>query len=535
MTQSNKQEYLEKRLEKLKADNHALREKISALKEEKQELQRLLKNRNKVFSSISTGVILVQDGKVVDTNRAGLDLIGHKSADVIGHDFIEFVHPDRKDTMKAFLNKWVAGKRAPHEIEMNFIGKAGDTIECEMIAKRVRISGRLAFCIGLLNLEKRKQREKRLVRSKKMEALTSMATGLKRDVNQSIEGITKNIRLIRDSESNDDRYLEQGLENMELGASRLIHTARNLDSLLKKENNPSEIVSFDIRPIVKEAMSSLSADLKEDHEGKGAKINLKTYLRSVSPVAGDPVEIQDMIMHMLRNAIEAMPTGGDLYITTEEDAGHVCVYIQDSGKGIQDHIKERIFDPFFTSQGEDRAGLGLSLARAIAERHRGEIEVMSKKDQGTVVIIRLPVARREQKQIATDVKRKIKTAHILIIEEEKMIRELLSQLLESKGYRIVTAISGSEGLNKLKRKHFDMVIADSHTPGTTESSFLSRIRKINEETSVVTILSQGSDGGSKRSKGSAPDLTIIKPIDMNRLVDQIPAVLMKRVARDRIP
>ncbi len=122
-------------------------------------------------------------------------------------------------------------------------------------------------------------------------------------------------------------------------------------------------------------------------------------------------------------------------------------------------------------------GLGLSLSYAIIRRHHGELDISSENGHGTVTTIMLPCASRDLRPKTRLVKRKIKNAHILIIEDDDMIRELLSQLLGSKGFRVDTTDNGLEGLYKLKRKAFHMVIADSNAPGVNGQGLMKKNEK----------------------------------------------------------
>ena len=240
--------------------------------------------------------------------------------------------------------------------------------------------------------------------------------------------------------------------------------------------------------------------MKHEEELHGVKFNLKTYLRSLSPIEGDPNAIRDVIANLILNAVDAMPKGGDLYLTTEENASHVFIYIQDNGHGVEDTVKERIFDPCFTANGRDRMGLGLSLSYAIVKRHHGEIDISSENGQGTVTTIMLPCASADQRPKTRPLKRKIKNAHILIIEDDDMIRELLSQFLGSKGFRVDTADNGLEGLYKLKRKVFHMVIADSKAPGVGGQVLLKKMKKLNHNLPFALIVPHEPDDKPSRTR-----------------------------------
>ena len=124
--------------------------------------------------------------------------------------------------------------------------------------------------------------------------------------------------------------------------------------------------------------------------------------------------------------------------------------------------------------------------------------------------------------------RKIKDARILIIEGDDIIRELLSQLLMSKGCRVMTADSGLEGLSLLEKKKFDLIIADTETSEIDERILVKKIKRVDRKLPLALITERGTGLGHKRIQRSAVELIIMKPIDMNNLVKQVSEVLTNR-------
>ncbi len=231
-----------------------------------------------------------------------------------------------------------------------------------------------------------------------------------------------------------------------------------------------------------------------------------------------------MVLHLILNAVEAMPRGGDLYLTTEENAGYAHIYIQDSGVGIPAPIKDRIWDPFYSTKGKGGLGLGLSLSHAIVKRHKGEMEVSSQKDHGTTFTVRLPVTKKDLRARPRPVKRKIKNAQILMIRDEDIVSELLSQVLVSRGHKVVMVSSGSEGLQKLTKKKFDLVLADS-AADVGRAALIQKIKKMKKQLPLVLMKGRrvGEQLGATRE--SAFDLIIRKPLDMDKVVGQVEDLL----------
>lgn len=523
---TGQQEFWKKRNEKLEAENRSLRERLAAFTRENNNLQRSLRDNDRLFHSIPAGIALVQQGRIVDINETALGPLGYRAEEITGRDFLDFVHPDLKAFVSNFHDKRVSGKGMPAEYETELVTKTGETLGCDVRVKKIKLKNRMALLAHLSGNEKRKKREKELIQSNKREAIINMASGLKCELSHSLKTISENIKDIKEFGDSENKALIERWKNIESASNEIIDTTRKLDSLSRRENDPSDVVLFDLKKIVKNAVSLSNPKLKDLAERRKLTINLKTYLRSVSPIEGDPNEIQAMIINLILNAVEAMPRGGDLYLTTEESAGYAHIYIQDGGVGIPDHIKDRILDPFCTTKGGDGVGLGLSIAYAIIKRHRGEIEVTSQKDQGTILTIRLPLASEKQKSKSRPVKRKLKNAIILIIEDEHILRELLAQLFLSKGCRVVTVTSGLEGLHKLKRKKFDLVLADSKTLDVNGAGLVQKIKKMNRELPIVIMTGNEASDGIDKRKRSGADLVINKPLEMNKVVKQVTDVLM---------
>jgi two-component system cell cycle sensor histidine kinase/response regulator CckA len=525
------QDYWEKMLAKLKAENLSIREKLATLRGDRKNLEKSLKTRKTIFDALPVAVVLVQQGKIVEINRTALDQTGYSEKECIGRDFLDFMTAESRAFMNRLLKNGLSGKSGPSQHEAELVRKGGETLVCDVRVTRIRYRDRTAFLSILSRLEGRKKQEKEVIQAEKMEALMTMASCLNRKISGSLKAISDNALRVRNTGNPDDRNLLRGLKNIEDAAGQIAKTTRELDSLSRREPDRSKVTVFDLKKIVKDVTASTGPRIRAEAERRGVKLNLKTYLRSVSPLEGDPREIRDVIISMLLNAADAMPNGGDIYLSIEENGGHAHIYVQDSGVGIAARANGRILDPYFTTKGGDGIGLGLSLSYAIVKRHQGEMEVTSKQDQGTTVAIKLPLARVEPDRNMGFLKKRIKNARILIMTHEPMIGGLLAQVLRGKGYRIVSAASGSEGLNRIKRKQFDLVIADAAIPEMGGEILLERITRRDPQLPIVLIRS-GGRGKKADPSGTHPvPLILTKPINMDKVANQISEVLLQRAGR----
>jgi PAS domain S-box-containing protein len=369
--QTRQLDLLEKRLAKLQAESPRLREKLTALKRENHQFQRSLKDHRKLINSIPASIILIQQGKIVDVNDVGLKEFGYTAEELIGRDFLDLFHPDLRSSGRKMLRQWLAGQVAPEEWELTLVSKTHETLCCAARVKKIRFHGRTAVLSSLTRLEQRRRIESERMRVQKTEVLTTMAGGLAHHLNPNLEAITENTKALQALMAPMNREGMTCLTNIESAARELHRSVRKLNRFANLAHGPAAETPFDLKQAVKDALTLAAPNVKRETDVRGIKINLKTYLRSVSPVVGDPDAICDVLRHMIINAVKAMPKGGELYLTIEENAGSAHIYIQDTGPGIPDQVKDRISDPFGTTKGIERGGFGLSLAYAAVAGHRG--------------------------------------------------------------------------------------------------------------------------------------------------------------------
>ena len=455
-----KKDYLEKRIEKLKAENRSLRERLTTIKDENIQIRKRLTSRNRIFDSLPAGIILLQDGKIIDINGHVAERLNYSHEEVRDRPFPDLLHPDTVRFMKELQAKRISVNISPLQTEFNLIMKNGQHLCFDARIKKITFNGRRAFLATLIGIDESRKKEERNITAKKREALSTMASCLNRELMLSVKDIDGKIENLKSLLDSDGRGIKVCLEDIDSATRRVESLSKKLEAISTVEIDPSDRELLDLKSVLRSAVTAASSCIKGLTENRKEKLNLKTYMRSVSPIEGHSEEIRDVIMNMILNAAEAMPDGGDIYITTEENAGYAHIYIQDSGIGIPEEISDRIFDPFFTTKGKDRMGLGLSLSRAVIERHKGELEITTRKDQGTTFILKLPIKRKEKRKRATFLRRQIKNATILIISDEDLLRELLSQVLVTRGFRVVTVAGIPEGLNSVKRKGFDLIIID---------------------------------------------------------------------------
>ncbi len=382
--------------------------------------------------------------------------------------------------------------------------------------------------------EEREKLQSQLLRAQKMEAIGTLAGGIAHDFNNILAGIQGYISImLLDLNSDHPFYTKfrkiEELVNSGAGLTRqLLGFARggkyevkptNLNDVLEKS---SEIFSHTHKE------TSVSKDLQKE----------------LWPVAVDRRQFEQVLLNLYINACQAMPGGGYLSLETRnvvlngldvrrhgvEPGKYVKISVTDTGLGIPEKIKERIFDPFFTTKDPGKGtGLGLASASGIIKSHGGFITVQSELGHGSTFDIYLPASEKGMVTEVEVAEPKIITGEetILLVDDEQSIAEVTKEILESLGYRVMTAGSGQEAMAIFmeKGKEIDLVILDMIMPGMGGGKAFTALREIDPGVRVILSSGYSVDGEARRILEKGCNGFIQKPFRVAAISKKIREVL----------
>lgn len=510
-------EALKTRLERMRAEKRALRGRVVELQKGQRRLERDLRDARHLLKALPGAAVLIQGKKITFVNEMACEILGYQEDEILNHSFSEYVHPAFRNEVRERYRKRLSGKPVPNRYETGLQGKTGETLWCEVRVKRILVRGSRAMLLNLIELNERKELERQLARSQKAGALACMSRGLHRELvgwrnllekelgEAGVEAGTERDRLHADPDGDRECF------------ERVTGLCRQLDCLGRMEQRHGEEIPYDLRKVVQEVVAHARNRWSDPSIEKGRGIQIKSYIRALSPLAGEPEEIRRALIALVENAVEALTDGGIIYLTTEESGGFAHVYIQDNGSGISPDVEERIYDPFFTTKGERKKGLGLSLALAVVRRQGGEIDLRSVEGGGTAFTVRLPLPKHDLWENKTAIRKRIKDAHILVVSGQEILRDLLCRLLLNKGCQVDSALTIEEALRLLPRKAYDLLVADKEGAGRSMTEVIEKIKEMKPEMSVVLVESPGNGRSSKRSTNSHADLVIERPLDMDKM------------------
>ncbi len=260
----------------------------------------------------------------------------------------------------------------------------------------------------------------------------------------------------------------------------------------------------------------------------------------------DRNQMEQVMLNLFVNAWQAMPGGGDLYISIQNvnlsesevapfGAGpgrYVQVSVTDTGIGMDEEIKLRVFEPFFTTKGKGRGtGLGLASVYGIVKNHKGFVTVESEKGVGSTFTLYLPASDKpvmEERQASGEIRKGQGT--ILLIDDEEIILDVGSEMIKRLGYAVITAAGGKAGIEAYRehRDTIDLVVLDMIMPDLSGKDTFERLKEIRPDVSVLLSSGYSLNGQAREIMDKGCRGFIQKPFNLGDLAEKIREILDSR-------
>ncbi|MBW2623841.1 MAG: PAS domain S-box protein, partial [Deltaproteobacteria bacterium] len=237
-----------------------------------------------------------------------------------------------------------------------------------------------------------KQTQGRIIQEERLAALGQVASGIAHDFNNSLAPILgySDLLLSSDDILDDKETVKKYLKIVSVAARDASNVVRRLREFYRKRE---KFELFDVVQLEKLAHGTIDLTKpkwKDQALGRGATIEVETDLQPVLPVRGNETEMREALTNLIFNAADAIDTSGRISIRTYGQNGNVVLEVSDNGSGMTREVKERCFDPFFSTKEERGTGLGLSTVYGTIERHNGQVDIDSEYGVGTTISIRIP-------------------------------------------------------------------------------------------------------------------------------------------------
>ena len=364
------------------------------------------------------------------------------------------------------------------------------------------------------------QREQE-IHAQKMAALGELSFGVAHNVNNTLTGILGRAQLILRN-STDPGKVEAGLELIIQSAEDGAHIIRRIqDFARQRPSREFEVVS--VAELLRDACEMTRPRWESRSEFAPVRFALQADCNA--HIQGDPVELREVLVNMVYNAVDAMPSGGEVRVSTQETRDRVVIHITDTGTGMGPDVKQRLFDPFFTTKGKAGTGMGLAVSFGIIRRHEGSIEVDSEPGKGTTFKISLPKVSTapsttdDTSSVDVVIPASDDKVRVLVVDDETHVREVLIEALEAEGCEVISAQSGEIALALYDQYEgkFDGVFTDIGMPDMSGWELVTEIRE-RSKTVPIAIISGWADAISVQTKNAVnADWVVAKPFDINKI------------------
>lgn len=472
------------------------------------------------------------DHRILYWNKSAERLYGWSAAEAVGASIMGLLYRDASAFMAATNTVLTRGEWVG-EIEQ--YTRSGRKLIIEGRWTLVRGADDQPLSIFAINTDitERKQIEAQFFRAQRLESIGTLAGGIAHDLNNVLAPILMSVDLLRQEEDPADR--EKWLDLIATSAHRGADMIQQVLSFARGVDGRR--VDVQVRHLVRDVLQIV-------RETFARSIEVRPRLpQDLWPVVADPTQIHQVLLNLCVNARDAMPQGGILEITAENqpsppqgnpipgdgrESGEpwIVIHVSDTGTGMTPEVQERIFDPFFTTKAIGKGtGLGLSTSAAIVKSHGGFIRVQSEPGRGSRFSIHLPAAPSEAGPVAV-----ASVDHprgrgecVLLVDDEAPLRTAGQSVLERFGYRVLLAVDGVDALAvfALHRADIDLVITDRMMPVMDGWTAACAMRRMKPEVPVILTSGLEAEDGLTFEVGGGWSCSLRKPYTVEVLLQKV--------------
>ncbi len=359
------------------------------------------------------------------------------------------------------------------------------------------------------------------VRNERMRALGEMALGVAHDINNVLNAILGQVGVL-ELRVGAKGELQPVIARLKRAAREGAETVGRLADF-SRQRRDQEFVEVDLGALTGKALAALQ---KSGLPGLTVESRLQPAV-----VAGNPAELREVIDALVSNAVEAMAradgAGGCLTVELETRGEDVLLTVADDGVGMSREVRERAFDPYFTTKA-DASGLGLSVAYGVVRRHGGRIALESAPARGTAVRVRLPALTRALAPAptveATPSNAVPTSARVLLVEDDLDNREAMAELMRLGGHDVTAVGTGADALRGFSRGAFDLVVTDLGLPDMSGWEVARSVKEASPATPVALVTGWGLNLERDEIRRRGVDLLIQKPLDPRKFLDRLGAL-----------
>jgi PAS domain S-box-containing protein len=449
----------------------------------KRSLEQLIASAGDAIISLSP------EDRIEGWNPAAERIFGLAAAQAIGRPITDLL--PRGDYGEA--RRRLADGTPMHAFET--AAAAGQPRPPELAVTLSALHGRHGGLEGLIaivrDITAQREVEKQLRQSEKLTALGQLAGGIAHDFNNLLQAILGYAQLMKQN-PRDIEFVGRSLNVVEAAAVDGSETVRRIQQFARLRPD-EQFVGVDVNRIVHDAVAIVRPRWEEKIARDNRPLDLRLDLGTIETINGRPAALTELMTNLLLNALDAMPDGGTLTVATRSEPGrHITLTVVDTGVGMTEAVRRRIFEPFFSTKGDAGSGLGLSMVYSIVRRHGGEIRVESEPGRGATFTLTFPIA---SEPVGTDadaaLPRARRPARVLLVDDDPKVLGTLTEILQSVGHTVTAAASGAAAFAAYGPGRFDVVLTNLGMAGMNGWELAERLRRADANVAILLITGWG--------------------------------------------
>jgi signal transduction histidine kinase/ActR/RegA family two-component response regulator len=419
--------------------------------------------------------------------------------------------------------------------------------ECEflkMLGEQVALAGHQAQLYTQLQSAYNELRETQqaVMQHERLRALGQMASGIAHDINNALSPVLGFAELLLLSEPNLSANGRKYIQHIRTSSEDITHIVARLREFYRRRDDTHQMKAINLNQVAAQVIELTRPRWKDMSQERGVSIQVQTrFSPTIPPVMAIESEVREALTNLILNAVDALKNEGAIVIHTSVTApaagtnspSEVVLEVEDDGVGMDQETRKRCLEPFFSTKGVRGTGLGLAMVYGIMERHEGRIEIVSERGEGTRMKLIFPVvaSRPAPSELPPLVQEPLPPLHILFVDDEPLLRQLVRELLEHDSHTVAVADSGQNALEQFRAASgsaevFDVVITDLGMPQLDGRRLAELLKKESPQTPIIMLTGWGTLMRSDDEK-LAVDFILSKPPKIQEMREALRTVLRR--------
>ncbi len=520
--------------------------------------------------------VIDTEGRYSYVNRRFSDLLGYSSEEMLGREPADFLTPTAVRVAHEHQSLVAQGQQSASTYEVDFVARDGSLVPVEVSLVTIERDGQPAGqqMVGR-DLRPRREAQERLLRDEKLRAMGQLASGVAHDFNNALARIIGTLELLRLERRELPPWLEEQLRIIDQASRGEAETVRRLQEFTRGSEGLARMEPLEAHGLLDDVARLTQPRWQAVAQEQGVTIECLVACEPDLWLRGSPGELREALTNLVFNAVDAMSNGGRITLrgrrvqspkpkvqsqeaevrspkskTQSEDGGGgpwtlgvglgtdaVELAVIDTGLGMSEEVRQRALEPFFSTKGERGSGLGLSMVYGIAVRHGGEVWVETAEGQGTTMALILPATEvqgpkpKVQSLAGTAVgnlelprepgtlnlERPRSGLRVLVVDDERVLAHVLSELLRKEGHQVEEATSGKEALRLVRQAVPDVVFTDIGMPRMSGWKLARLIARLRPRPGLVAVTGWGHGLNEAEVAAGGFDALVAKPYGLREI------------------